>query len=461
MVKPMLANTAADKKGNPNTDKGGNTTAASKSSFSTSCQMKWFSELFTRDLDKNKNSGPNCQNLVSPKTLLNGSSMPLGGKSLSTEVVTNITSPIMRNCYSSHGNNSLVLCSTITGGLFNQPSKTGAAVAEEVTEIFSVETEDRHGSYDDVVLEGHDEVISVSERESHYDYGSDFDSGNYLCEEPESTGLTGFQVTLWDNMRVNNSKPKKMTKESAMVSLPTKAMTCHGNVHNGLNEARLHSTITQSSTSLVVPQTVTLTFKLNQQKIGLKPSVKVHEETNSPHKNTKTNTQFMFEKASTRNSLFAKPEAVVTQCKQTPKTSFSIYTDPEKSSHPSSTRSVSLSKQVLTSLSTNTLPSRTSGSVKGEQRITSPLCSCGRRAKRQVVSNGGPNHGRGFYCCPVRRCNSGGRVQKGCEFFKWESALINSGSVASPAVGSSVSLCQINSSVNCRPPQRSMIRKSY
>uniref|UniRef100_A0A3P8SSS3 ERI1 exoribonuclease 2 n=1 Tax=Amphiprion percula TaxID=161767 RepID=A0A3P8SSS3_AMPPE len=121
-------------------------------------------------------------------------------------------------------------------------------------------------------------------------------------------------------------------------------------------------------------------------------------------------------------------------------------------------------KNVLSSLSTNTLSSCTnpsSTSVKGAHKITSPLCACGRRAKRQVVSNGGPNHGRGFYCCPVRRSGSGGRVKKGCEFFKWESALMKNSSVVAPAVGSSVSLCQMNSTLTHRPPHRSLVRKSY
>ncbi|XP_026053203.1 ERI1 exoribonuclease 2 isoform X2 [Carassius auratus] len=58
-------------------------------------------------------------------------------------------------------------------------------------------------------------------------------------------------------------------------------------------------------------------------------------------------------------------------------------------------------------------------------RVTSPLCGCGRRARRLTVGNGGPNHGRVFYCCPVRR-QSCGAPQKGCDFFKWESAVIQS-----------------------------------
>uniref|UniRef100_A0A3Q3EXM3 ERI1 exoribonuclease 2 n=1 Tax=Labrus bergylta TaxID=56723 RepID=A0A3Q3EXM3_9LABR len=139
---------------------------------------------------------------------------------------------------------------------------------------------------------------------------------------------------------------------------------------------------------------------------------------------------------STPYTSFAKPKPVITKPakhKVTPKSSFNIYTDQEKRS----SSSMYGSKNVLSSLLTNTLSSRANqssitGPLKERQKITSPLCACGRRAKRQVVSNGGPNQGRGFYCCPVRRSGSGGRIQKGCEFFKWESALMKSSSV-SPA----------------------------
>uniref|UniRef100_A0A672GWP4 ERI1 exoribonuclease 2 n=1 Tax=Salarias fasciatus TaxID=181472 RepID=A0A672GWP4_SALFA len=81
---------------------------------------------------------------------------------------------------------------------------------------------------------------------------------------------------------------------------------------------------------------------------------------------------------------------------------------------------------VLSSLPPNTHTRNTHSSsgpaARGVQRVTAPLCECGRRAKRQLVSNGGPNHGRGFYCCPVRR-SGGGRAEKGCQFFKWESGF--------------------------------------
>ncbi|XP_062304691.1 ERI1 exoribonuclease 2-like isoform X2 [Osmerus eperlanus] len=68
-------------------------------------------------------------------------------------------------------------------------------------------------------------------------------------------------------------------------------------------------------------------------------------------------------------------------------------------------------------------------SSRGVARITSPLCACGRRAKRQTVANGGPNHGQAFYCCPAPRtigtATGGTRKRAGCGFFRWESAVIN------------------------------------
>ncbi|XP_070617327.1 ERI1 exoribonuclease 2 [Erythrolamprus reginae] len=54
-------------------------------------------------------------------------------------------------------------------------------------------------------------------------------------------------------------------------------------------------------------------------------------------------------------------------------------------------------------------------------RVTPPLCRCGRRARRLNVSNGGPNQGRAFYSCPVRKCE---RKTKGCNYFQWEHSLI-------------------------------------
>ncbi|XP_041522220.1 ERI1 exoribonuclease 2 isoform X2 [Microtus oregoni] len=53
-------------------------------------------------------------------------------------------------------------------------------------------------------------------------------------------------------------------------------------------------------------------------------------------------------------------------------------------------------------------------------KMTPPLCKCGRRSKRLVVSNNGPNHGKAFYCCPVGKFQED---RKCCSYFKWEKTL--------------------------------------
>ena len=46
-------------------------------------------------------------------------------------------------------------------------------------------------------------------------------------------------------------------------------------------------------------------------------------------------------------------------------------------------------------------------------KLTPPLCNCGKRARRKVVTSPGPNQGKPFFSC------SKGRVS-GCRYFKWE-----------------------------------------
>ncbi|XP_016040821.1 ERI1 exoribonuclease 2 isoform X2 [Erinaceus europaeus] len=53
-------------------------------------------------------------------------------------------------------------------------------------------------------------------------------------------------------------------------------------------------------------------------------------------------------------------------------------------------------------------------------KMTPPLCKCGRRSKRLVVSNNGPNHGKVFYCCPSGKYQEN---RKCCGYFKWEHTL--------------------------------------
>lgn len=375
---------------------------------------------------------PDCQSLVSPKTLLNGTAVTRGGSAV-----------IMRTSPPPHKSNSLVLCSTTVSCLstrdhLDRPSaERGAprlAGEEERAEVFHLETEERCGSYDNVVLEGNDDIISG---ESGFNHASDFDGDNYSWEESDNTASAASSL---DNMREtvseNMLKLERMASKSAFIALAPKTIPSQVNMCNSMNEIWQQSELIKADTQA---------SKLNQLKTGLKISMKVQERSKLPKRKSKTNTL----------STFARPKAEVCHFNQTPKSSFSIYTDPVKPSGDS----LCTTKHVLRSLSANIFTLKSNCSLKGIQRVTSPLCSCGRRAKRQVVSNGGPNHGRGFYCCAVRRSGGTGRIQKGCEFFKWESAVIKSSSVASAAARSSVSLCQVNSSLSRQPMQR-LSRKS-
>ncbi|XP_003930207.1 ERI1 exoribonuclease 2 [Saimiri boliviensis] len=53
-------------------------------------------------------------------------------------------------------------------------------------------------------------------------------------------------------------------------------------------------------------------------------------------------------------------------------------------------------------------------------KMTPPLCKCGRRSRRLVVSNNGPNHGKVFYCCPIGKYQEN---RKCCGYFRWEQTL--------------------------------------
>ncbi|XP_065125599.1 ERI1 exoribonuclease 2 [Paramisgurnus dabryanus] len=140
--------------------------------------------------------------------------------------------------------------------------------------------------------------------------------------------------------------------------------------------------------------------------------------TTEPNKTTSHRSKLIPFKPATSGSaeLFKKPKplsrtdpyASVSRFLGLKSASFSVFKDPSNRT-PVSTSKPSVSRPPLSS------------SVNHSVRKTAPLCGCGRRAKRLTVGNGGPNHGRVFYCCPVRRQSCDGR-QKGCEFFQWESS---------------------------------------
>ena len=64
-------------------------------------------------------------------------------------------------------------------------------------------------------------------------------------------------------------------------------------------------------------------------------------------------------------------------------------------------------------------------------KVTPPLCKCGRRAKRRMVQNPGPNTGRWFFSCVRGVANSANSKASGCGYFQWEhsSAVVPAGRV--------------------------------
>lgn len=486
MAKPVFGNTAcpADKKEKPNENEKKNAVIRSKhSSFKIplkACQKQPCPEEIAQNFATEKNpssvykSAQICQSLISPKTLLNGTMAPLlrhGRKSVTAEAAPSLSTSVVTNCVSPQNNNSsLILCSTTVSCFSNLSppnwaSKTeamlGSTEKEEGAELL-VETEERCGSYDDMVLEGD---VNEANDECDAEYMSEFDSGSYDWLEQHTSHSAGSRLTLNDDMRESTGKSSKMQKITT--DSTSKGQKSHCCILTAMNNRTTTETMHSVTSDIyfAVPKTVNI-GKSNQCNTGLRTSLQLHKTSYVPTKNCSIRPNpFVPEKTSTPNTSFARPKPAITQIpkhKDTLRSSFTIYTEPTKQAtaplRPSSHGS------VLSSLSTNALPSRADRSiisVRGAQKITSPLCACGRRAKRQVVSNGGPNHGRGFYCCPVRRSGSGGRMEKGCEFFKWESAVMKSASAAAPAVGSSVSLCQLNSTVSHRPAHTSLLRKSY
>ncbi|XP_073399132.1 ERI1 exoribonuclease 2 [Dendrobates tinctorius] len=89
----------------------------------------------------------------------------------------------------------------------------------------------------------------------------------------------------------------------------------------------------------------------------------------------------------------------------------------------------------------------TIGATKWD-RITAPTCQCGRRAKKLTVSNIGPNHGRVFYSCSVRKRND--ENGKGCNYFKWEDTLLKE-KTANASASLSTSLLSAGSSAAHKP----------
>ncbi|XP_031451314.1 ERI1 exoribonuclease 2 [Phasianus colchicus] len=100
---------------------------------------------------------------------------------------------------------------------------------------------------------------------------------------------------------------------------------------------------------------------------------------------------------------------------------FAVYQEKTASSdHALPLRNLNLSKASRTILSSAVNLNQSVTAVKNE-KLTPPLCNCGRRAKRLYVSNAGPNHGKAFFSCPVDRREGS---KRSCGYFKWENAFL-------------------------------------
>ncbi|KAG6926706.1 ERI1 exoribonuclease family member 2 [Chelydra serpentina] len=103
------------------------------------------------------------------------------------------------------------------------------------------------------------------------------------------------------------------------------------------------------------------------------------------------------------------------------KQSFTVHEDEAVSSdQPLSLRNSSSYKVPTVILNSTVSLNQSSKAVKSE-KLTPPLCNCGRRAKRLNVSSAGPNHGKVFYSCPVGKHEG---KKRGCGYFKWEHVLL-------------------------------------
>lgn len=369
--------------------------------------------------------------MVWPKTLLNGTFRPLGPTA---------ASPLHRHGVITHRfiPSPTTFSRLLNQSPLNQPAHAAAA------EYLSLETDDRCGSYDDVLIEGADDV-TVAASDIAY---TEFDDGCSAREEPQNTRfLQGF---------VTSERNWTASFEGTTIhdSLTSTKVTGRNVSARSVGETSRQSLIS-APFPFALPGSVPLCdIKNGRRSAWLDASVSLLAKSRGSSESApKTKT--------VNASLQVNSETLVTPRHQghkgAPKPSFKIFS--ENRSRCSSSRSLCAPTHTLPLRSRPVNALSTCGgeaAQKSAQKVTSPLCSCGRRAKRQLVSNGGPNHGRGFYCCPVRRSASGGQVRKGCEFFKWESAVTKSSPRLSPAVdSSSASFCHaIKSSRGVCPVQR-------
>ena len=434
------------------------------------------------------------KSLISPRTLLNGTTTPLLGKGSAAgkRMTMDLFSPVLVNAASRLDNShSLVLCSTTVGRISHRPqvhltSEPRIAVLLEHTKDNTetdivVETEESYGCHDYVVLDddGDDVTTDLYEENGLLDT-EDEKVPKYI----NSSMLIPNQI----NVISKNNLAKTVCVERKGNAQKLEARCSWNNKRPPLcvpvNEMRQPHNVSLANTSALRSNSITS----NHPKV-VSSNVRLQGQGNAkaPQNKSKTwnSSSFITPKAhvperALLSNVFTKPRPVITQQHNAPRahlkkpsekeTGFFIYSDTAATPRPTSAHSLCTPQSAAPPLSSHpTTSSRSCQSTTrrasllhpsrpGTPRITAPLCGCGRRAKRQTVCNGGPNHGRGFYCCPVRRSGTGGNKmgQNGCKFFKWESALIQDSSPNHSWVQPGTSLRGLG-----RPQLSSTSRKSY
>jgi len=500
--KPLFGNAAVgDEEKNDNTDEDGKSKSLRRSLEIATCSK---TDVPPSDTKENGSTiqepFQDYKSLVSPRTLLNGTAALLLGKGSAAGRRTTplgLFSPVLPlNAPSRRDSgHSLVLCSTTVGRishLLPQPvhptfepraaapgthTKDRADTETDVT----VETEEHYGCYDYVVLDGDGdggggddnvatdlyeenglfdtEDMSVNNRESSLsDVPKYINSSLLIPLQINVISENNLAKTVCVERKVNNAQKPEARRCSSNNKSPPSFVP--------VNEIRrpLNPLVSLANTSALRSNSTT---SHHRKVISSNVQVQVQDNSKAPQNKSKTwNSSSLVtpkarvpERTLGGSTVFKEPRPGVIQCNTTTRTFSKKPNGKETGSF--IYRDAAAAPRRASSLSLCT-PQRNPSSLlhprprPGLPRITAPLCGCGRRAKRQTVCNGGPNHGRGFYCCPVRRSGTGTMMQSGCKFFKWESALIKDMSPANSLVQSSMSLHVVR-----RPQAPSTSRKSY
>ncbi|XP_063170827.1 ERI1 exoribonuclease 2 [Candoia aspera] len=173
-----------------------------------------------------------------------------------------------------------------------------------------------------------------------------------------------------------------------------------------------------------------LSMELSKSVIYKSPNTTIYNAGGAPSKFSDTSTfklpVVMTDASSNRNPLACSAEAIKRKPSSpksfppTKKPPFRIHEDgsPRSSSFlPPKANPGSVSPALLNSSSNFNQSLRAAETG----RMIPPLCQCGRRARKLNVSNGGPNQGKAFYSCPVRKREG---TRKGCNYFRWEHSLL-------------------------------------